>query len=717
MKHIKNIIVNLILLSLIISLVSGCGMENTDDGTNDDIALENPVGVTEDYDVVTLRNLYSVDVFSGTVNPVVTEYSFSKQQTFKNFGYLPGSTVSKGDILATSETKSIDKQIANMKEEIEDLEANHLSEIEFINKDITDAKKAEYDASGPVSEMYSWEPDEENDKDAHDRWAELLMKPDSALKRAKQNRLRLEESLKQTNELYELEHAHKVSALDRLENKIVDASIVSSVSGEVVSCGYYQDGDVIDNDIPIIAIGDMDSRIIKTDYVSKGNINKAIEYYAIIDGKRYELEYEPMDADKYNQLIANGETAYSTFRLIDEDNEIQIGQYAAVVIIKDRRTQVPCVPVDALKKEQDSYYVYVFDGTNSIYTAVTIGMRDGLYAEVLSGVEVGDKILSSQAPKLTNNTGTVEYGDYEITADVGGFLYYPFSEWLTNPANNVTTYVKEILVTNNENVTKGQTVATLEVIPDKVEIDRLSRQINRLQVRLVKLLKEKADKDARNIIDRSLEKDISNNQKKTNEYLRKLNKLKKYSGIIDITAPYDGIILNAEAVKSGDLVYEDSNIIQIADSKLSYIILKDDKNQFNYGAAATVYYNDPEKGQVTIDGKVATISNTYLSKDMVNEYALIGVSKEDAANFRGSSQNSNGGWDRNNYKVKIAARSMKNVLLVPKAAVTMKDRATYVRVIDKNNEVKLVSFIAGGSDNNYYWVVEGLDEGMTVCWE
>ena len=708
---------NLIISILGFSLLTGCGATKIDDGTDDDIVLENPVGVTEDYDVVSLRNMYQTEIYTGSVNPAVTEYSFSKTQNFKNFGALPGSNVNKGDVLVYSQTKAIDKQISIAKEDLEDFENNYLSEIDALNKDIADAKKAEYEASIPVSDMYSWEPDEETQKESYDNWARLFMKPDSVYKRATQNRLRLEQSLKEKTELYNLEHDYKVSALDRLENKIVDASIVSDTAGQIVSCGYYIDGDVIENDIPVIAVGDMNTRIIKTDYISKGVINNSLDYYAVINGQRYELEYEAIEPDEYNQMVANGEDVYSTFRIIDESGTVEIGQYAVVVLIKDRRTEVPCVPLDSLKKEQDSYYVYLFDGTNSVYTPVTIGMKDGYYAEVISGLSVGDKVLSSQSPKKGKNTGKVEYGDYELVSDVGGYLYYPFSEWLTNPVSNQKTYVKEILVTNNERVTKGQVLVKLEVISDTIEINRLSRQINRLQVRLVKLLKEKADNDARNITDRNIERSIDDNQKKTKQYVRQLEKLKKYAGIISIVAPYDGIVVNSDFIKEGDLLYEDSKLIQMSDSSFSYIILKDDKKQYNYGCPATIYFNDAALGQVTVEGSVATINNTYLSKAMVNEYSLIGIPSEDAANFLGSTQNSNGGWDRNNYKVKIAVRSMKNVLLVPKNAVTMKDRSTYVNVIDKDGNVNVVSFIAGGSDNNYYWVVEGLEEGMTVCWE
>ena len=52
-----------------------------------------------------------------------------------------------------------------------------------------------------------------------------------------------------------------------------------------------------------------------------------------------------------------------------------------------------------------------------------------------------------------------------------------------------------------------------------------------------------------------------------------------------------------------------------------------------------------------------------------------------------------------------------------KAAVILKDKSTYVNVLKEDGSVEQVGFIPGGSDTNNYWIVDGLTEGMTVCWE
>ena len=62
-------------------------------------------------------------------------------------------------------------------------------------------------------------------------------------------------------------------------------------------------------------------------------------------------------------------------------------------------------------------------------------------------------------------------------------------------------------------------------------------------------------------------------------------------------------------------------------------------------------------------------------------------------------------------------REMDNVLLVPKAAVTEQNGHTYVNVVQEDGSVVARSFIAGGSDMEYYWVIDGLEEGMKLCYK
>lgn len=713
MKAYKRIIACILMAGIVSSSLAGCGTDS-DDGSHDNITLDEPVGVTADYDFATRRDMYEVEIYPTSVNPVVTEYSFAEGQTFASYGITPGGKVNPGDVLVYSETKSLDEQIETMKEQLEDSESEHAISVDFLKKDIQDAKDNEFKAFEPFAEVLKYQPDENSD--AYAFWAQGALMPEGNYKRAVANRERLEENLRQSEELYNLEHEYKLGNLERIQKKKLQATISSDVVGEVVACNLYSDGDYIEKENSVVAVGDMTRRVLKTEYISKGNISKALDVYAIIDGKRYELEYVVMEPEEYKQKNEAGENVNTTFNLVDPAGEVQIGTYAVVIMEKDKRSDVLCVPNDAVKKEADGYYVYLYDGTETNYVPVVTGMKDGMYTEILSGLNEGDMVLSSLAAKKGNKTEQVKRGEYSVESKYDGYLFYPFSEIIKNPVKYGEAYLKEVLVTSNQMVEKDQVLATLEVFPDQIEIDRLNRQIMRLQSRLEKMKQEKAEKDGKNIKDRGLERSIADNEKTTAKCLKELKKISQYSGIVEIKAPYPGIVYPNDSIKPGGLLTQDTGIVEIADVTRNYIIVKDDKNQLNYGNEAEIVVTS-SNGASTINGRVVSVNAMSLSRDLTNEYALIAVDQESMASLAGSTMVEGGRWDRNSFKVTVNVRSEKDVLIVPKMAVTLKDKSTYVTVVKEDGSVENVSFIPGGSDANYYWIVDGLTEGMTVCWE
>lgn len=714
MMHKNNKLIKFISFTLAMVLLSGCG-STLEQSVEDEITLEEPVGISANYDVATYRDLYSYDLYSTVISPYVTEYSFEKDHTFKKYAYAPGTTVEEGSALVYSETRDIDKQVEEIDEAIADLEADHLTEVDAMQKDISDAKKTEQEAAEGVASFYTWKPDEA-DKAAYDRWASILVKPQIAHKRLVQARERLEQSLKEMNETYEVEHQYKLDTKNRLQSKITDATIQAKDAGVIVNCNFYYGGENIAKEIPIIAVGDPSVKVLKTDYIAQSTIAKAEDYYAIIDGKRYEVTYEPMEAEEYKRLEADGQTVRSNFYVQDPSNELTMGQYAVLVLVKESRRDVLCVPQDAVKVEKDATYCYVYDGENSIYTDIETGMKDGMYIEVLSGLTPGEKVLSANGAAMKKNKAKLETGVCQVEYEAGGYLFYPFTEWLTNPVEQGSSYVKEILVSNNQQVKEGETLMTLDVISDDIEIARIRKRLERLSVRLQKLQKEKADNDARKIIDRQVEKNITANMSETSRLNRTLSKLTKYSGTIEVKAPKDGIITDVGAWKEGDLCYANANLLQFADSSSRFIVVRDEKGSLAYGNTAEIEYVDKNGQRQTVEGTVVTVDNMSLSKDMVKDWMLISLPEESRESFDGSRQEG-GRWSRDMFTSKVQTRSMDNVVLIPKAAVELVGGTTYVTVIDKDGNVARKSFMSGGSNNNYYWAISGLEEGMEICWE
>ena len=74
-------------------------------------------------------------------------------------------------------------------------------------------------------------------------------------------------------------------------------------------------------------------------------------------------------------------------------------------------------------------------------------------------------------------------------------------------------------------------------------------------------------------------------------------------------------------------------------------------------------------------------------------------------------------WNRYRYTVSANVRTMDNVIVVPRTAVYDNGGKTYVYVKDADGSIKVRFFVSGGYNDRYYWVVEGLTEGMEICSE
>ncbi len=90
---------------------------------------------------------------------------------------------------------------------------------------------------------------------------------------------------------------------------------------------------------------------------------------------------------------------------------------------------------------------------------------------------------------------------------------------------------------------------------------------------------------------------------------------------------------------------------------------------------------------------------------------------EVTAEMAGANKGSDGWWSMARFSIKADVREMKDVVLIPRSAVTEISGSNYVTIREDNGNLKMVNFVTGGSDSSYYWAVEGVEEGQTVCWE
>lgn len=712
-RHTKAARAVCLILTCLMTFLGGCGQEQ--EGISvEDIELVEPVGVAVSYETAARRNLYNANVYSALVCPYVEEYGLDVSGVFSGYDYFPGDSVVKGSTLLHNDTENIDKQIENLEKSMADMEESYQEFLKENGEVLSKARSDKQYYETIVGNLEREKP-EENDP-AYQTWLTGewgYNRFQRDLRNATQSVMELEEALKERTELYELDQAYNRLCLSRLKEDKKDATLVSGMAGNVASIRLLSEGRWTGANQPLMSVCDTSRVTIRCDYVSASDVNRAVEVYALVNGKRYEVEYEEMDSQEYQTLRDQRQEVYSTFHVISGAEEIEIGAYAVIVVKKQVRENVVTVPRDAISRDGSTYYVYLVNGNENVYTVVTTGMTDGMYTEILSGINEGDKVRTEQAVTAEEGTVTVVRGSMGAKFSEVGQLYYLSTETVKNPVEYGTCYFDTFMVNVYQRVQKGDVLAKIWVVPDEAEIGRNEQRLLRQRERLEDLKKEGIEGN---------EKTIEQMEETIRDLEELIADMKSDAKVTEITAPRDGIVLSYGSYGDrwpdhGALLPSGTSMFSLADESSCYVSVQDPNGQLGFGNTVSMTYEDRwngTKGEIT--GKVVSLNKMCISRNLFSEDALIRVAPEDISKIAGTwGEVFSGYWSRGYTQVTATIRSMDNVLLVPRSAVTENNGRTYVKVRLESGEIQYRSFIAGGYDASNYWVVEGLTEGMELC--
>lgn len=701
---------------LVLSLISGCGAATV---SEENIELLDPVGVSANYVKAEVRDLVAYKTYAGKVVPVVLETSFASDQRFSNYSVLPGSVVKAGDAIISANTDSIDKQIDALKDKIKEAKENFDEQIKDLNDSVELTKREqEY----ILSILDNFKRMSLSDKmayygnaDGHDNGGPYS---ESSFNNKYTNTVatlqRLEEQIKETTELYIVDAEYNQLCLKNLQNDRKNVLATAPIDGTVVSSMFFDNNQYIQKNIPVAGVADFSELVVKTETVYRSDVKKAVEYYGLVNGKRYEANFVTKDIKVQNNnpnSTTVGGGNYSTFELIDPNGEIKAGDTATIVLINTVREAALCVPTEAISKDEEGSFVYVFDGNKNNYTPVKTGIKNGFYTEILSGLNEGDLVVSEFTVKEKTKTTTLSKGKIGATFKGTGYIFYPKEERIVNTVKYGTTYIDELCVKLYEKVEKGQVLARVRVTADDIAIKRLERQILRANENLNEMIEAAKDKEDKNEKLINLAKEAIDEQNKT------LAEMKRDSKVTEIKAPYSGIITSTGYYEEGDILFTDAFICSLAAEENCFVVVEDKAGQLTVGNVANVEYMDyAAQSNAIAKGDVITVSSCAVSSELNVEAALIRVAPEDFSKMAGT-RGDNGWWSRASFTVTADIRTINDVLLVPKTAVTVENEIPYVTVLDENGKCVYKSFVAGGSDSSNYWVVDGLSEGTTICLE
>lgn len=194
--------------------------------------------------------------------------------------------------------------------------------------------------------------------------------------------------------------------------------ITAPIDGEVLGI-VTQEGQTIvsSQSAPtILVMADVDTMMVHT-RISENDIlqvktGQPLWFYVAADPRRrYEgtmgaiqqapaeaLETDPLGRNSSQQTAAvyyNG-----VFAVANGERRLRTSMTAQVFIITERAQGVVRVPMAALGAALDEggYQVKVLEGEQTVVRRVRIGTRDRRYAEVLEGLNAGDRVLLEQQP-------------------------------------------------------------------------------------------------------------------------------------------------------------------------------------------------------------------------------------------------------------------------------------------------------------------------------
>lgn len=768
--------IGLILLFSLTTAMAGCGERargetpfgevSPEETAAQEVELLEPVGMTGSGEAARLRNLYDADIYSATVVPYVEEYSFDEDVTLREFGAFPGESVSRGEVLAFSDTEKIDKQIEEQLKRIQDMETEFAEYEQQVREDLAEPqeevkrladivenlekeKPEQYikvpkpsEGEKPGEESSEGEPsgeetapggspggklsgeerpgtvsgpdadgsgeDEPQVNPAYEEWEQQYNYWNGRYRISDHSVNTALLQLEQRTALYELDHDYALQQLEFLRDNKNNITIHSGIAGNVVALGDYAYGDRIAGETPIVAVGDPQRKVLKCDYINRKTAATAQEMYAVIDGVRYEVEYVPMESDEYTRLTTQGETVYSTLYLEGDIQDVNLGDYVAVVVINKKREQALSVPTEAVHKDDAGSYVYVVKGEENIYTPVSTGMSDSVYTEILSGIAEGDVVRLDQGRQYSDQRVTVERGSFSTDFSGVGYMAYPSSVVERSQITHGTVYFQEFQTAMYQHVEKGDVIATVRVASDEIGLQRLTLQLQRQLERVQDLVEQGEEKN---------KKAIENRQKEILKLQEQIAELMQDYQTTAIRASQSGIVIWMADLETEDILQPESYLVEIADENTCYVILENEGGVLSYGDQVRVSYLDREEQQKETTGMVANLNGRAVSRFLQQEYAFILLPPELIGDMSVGTAGWGGWWNRATFGVEADLREMDNVLIVPRRAVRESEGHTYVNVVEPDGSIVRRSFIAGGFDKSNYWVVEGLTEGMELCLE
>lgn len=358
------------LLLICVFLLTSCG----NGGVSTDMAPEllEPQGVNYDTAVVTRGDLGQIKQYRAGVKAYTKGVFFDETNlSFLRYHVSVGQTVKQGDILAELDTEMLLKDITKQEKAIEHLQKITEHELEMKNLDI-EISMLELD--NMILSGASESDIERKKTSVHKQTLELNHIQESGRLDVEQSSERLDES-----------------------KALLDSTIITApFDGTVVYMEKMYEGNHITPFKPLVYIADESKIIVEYTGNEYFSYSQGQILTAQMNGKLYNLEYNPLPLDETLAYVLDGRTPPAKFTITDPDEDIRLGGFVSVYAVSNLKSDVLILPVNTIYSGNGESYVYLMIDGEKVIRYVKTGIKTESSIEIKEGVNEGDEVFVKQ---------------------------------------------------------------------------------------------------------------------------------------------------------------------------------------------------------------------------------------------------------------------------------------------------------------------------------
>ena len=309
---------------LSISILSGCGSQAVHQAVPE---LLEPVEITLTGKKVVRGDIQDIEAYKGSVKSDCVSYSFTQGTYVEDLTVHVGQYIEKGDLIASVNTRSYEKELADLRAEINYLNVIHSIELQLAENQV---KNSEIN----LNEMRAgttWYDDAKKQVDAQIEQKEFEAKERTFAIENKKAELSSLQNRNGSGNIYASESGY----LTYVKDLATDNATGFVNGGEIVAVTAKEDSFYIGSTMPLVTARE-------SDYI-----------YAQIGDKQYELTYVPYEESQLKRASGEGVTLESRF-ICEEDISEFAGCDVTVFSVSNFREDVLSISPDAVFTENNT---------------------------------------------------------------------------------------------------------------------------------------------------------------------------------------------------------------------------------------------------------------------------------------------------------------------------------------------------------------------------